>query len=145
MKKLKLFSLLMLLFVGVTSMWADDPTKTEGFETKGASTNYQGTVTISEAESDCGIGWTIYYGTVSTNDKISGSQSAQMRYYSNKSDRGYVQSTTPVEGLSNVAFKARVSSTDIKMTVSYSTDGSAWTALATNVTFSQTGKGLPFD
>lgn len=120
-------------------MWADSSTKTEGFEKATAGSNYQSTVTISEDDSDCGIGWKIYYGTPSTNDKISGNNSAQMRYYNNKDDRGYVQSTTAVEGLSNVAFKARVSSLDMKLTVSYSADGSAWTALATNVALEKTG------
>ena len=127
------------LFLGAAQMWAENLTKTEGFETKAVSTNYQSTVTVSEAESDCGIGWSIYYGTVSTNDKISGNNSAQMRYYYNKDDRGYVQSTTPVEGLSNVAFKARVSNVSMKLTVSYSEDGLAWTALATNIAFETAG------
>jgi len=136
-KILSLF--MMLLFLGVTQMWGDNLTKAEGFETKEPGTNYQSTVTVSEAESDCEIGWSIYYGTVSTNDKITGSKSAQMRYYNNKDDRGYVQSTTAVEGLSNVAFKARVSSTDMKLTVSYSEDGSVWTALAENIAFTATG------
>ena len=130
-------------------MWGANLTKTEGFETKAVSTTYNSTVTVSEEESDCGIGWTIYYGTVSTNDKISGSNSAQMRYYNSSDNRGYVQSTTAVEGLSNVAFKARVSSLDMKLTVSYSADGSAWTALATNVAFEATGaqgvKDLNYD
>ncbi len=138
----KILSLLMavaFLFGGATSMWADSSTKTEGFEKATAGTNYQSTVTISEDDSDCGIGWKIYYGTPSTNDKISGNNSVQMRYYNNKDDRGYVQSTTAVEGLSNVAFKARVSSLDMKLTVSYSADGSAWTALATNVALEKTG------
>lgn len=120
-------------------MWADSSTKTEGFEKATVGTNYQSTVTISEDQSDCGIGWTVYYGTPSTNDKIAGSNSAQMRYYNNKNDRGYLQSTTAVEGLSNVAFKARVSNLGMKLTVSYSADGSAWTALATNVALEQTG------
>ena len=139
----------MLLFLGVTQMWGANLTKTEGFETKAVSTTYNSTVTVSEEESDCGIGWTIFYGTVSTNDKISGSNSAQMRYYNSSDNRGYVQSTTAVEGLSNVAFKARVSSLDMKLTVSYSADGSAWTALATNVAFEATGaqgvKDLNYD
>lgn len=120
-------------------MWAESSTKTEGFENATAGTNYQQTVTISEDQSDCGIGWTIYYGTPSTNDKISGTKSAQMRYYNTSDERGYIQSTTAVEGLSNVAFKARVSSLDMKLTVSYSADGSAWTALATNVALEKTG------
>lgn len=125
-------------------MWGENLTKTEGFEKKATSTTYNSTVTISEDESDCGIGWSIYYGTVSTNDKISGNNSAQMRYYSSSNNRGYVQNTTPIEGLSHIAFKARVSSTDIKMTVSYSANASAWTALATNVAFTETGKGIGF-
>ena len=138
----KILSFLMavaFLFGGVTSMWAESSTKTEGFEKATAGTNYQSTVTVSEAESDCEIGWSIYYGTVSTNDKISGSNSVQMRYYNNKDERGYVQNTTAIEGLSNVAFKARVSSLDMKLTVSYSADGSAWTALATDVALEKTG------
>ena len=144
MRKLKLFfACLLMAVLSIGQMWAD--TKTEGFETKAASTTYNSTVTVSSDESDCGIGWTIFYGTVSTNDKISGSKSAQMRYYSSSDNRGYVQSTTPIDGLSHVAFKARVSSTNIKMTVSYSTDASTWTALATNVTFTETGKGIAFD
>lgn len=132
-----------MALLSIGNLWAD--TKTEGFETKATSTTYNGTVTVSSAESDCGIGWTIYYGTVSTNDKISGSKSAQMRYYSTSDNRGYVQSTTAIDGLSHVAFKARVSSTDIQMTVSYSADASSWTALATNETFSATGTGVDFE
>ena len=146
MKKLKLFfACLLMAVLSIGQVWATEETKTEGFETKTASTSYNSTVTVTTAESDCGIGWTIYYGTVSTNDKISGSNSAQMRYYSSSDSRGYVQSTTPVDGLSNVAFKARVSSTNIQMTVSYSADASTWTALATNETFSETGKGIAFN
>ena len=120
-------------------MWAD--TKTEGFETKGASTTYNSTVEISAAESDCGIAWSIYYGTVSTNDKISGTKSAQMRWYANaKENIPYIKTTTAIDGLSNVALKARTSNLDVKMDVCYSTDGETWIVGKTH-TFTKTGTG----
>lgn len=136
---LKTMLLLCSLIVG-GSAWGQN-TKTEGFETKGATTNYQGTVTIATNESDCGIAWSIYYGTVSTNDKISGSKSAQMRWYSSAtSNYPYIKSTTAVEGLSNVSLKARTNDKNVKMDVSYSADGSSWTVGKTH-TFSATGVG----
>ena len=106
----------------------EDLDKTEGFETKATSTTYNSTVTISESESDCGIGWSIYYGTVATNDKIAGNNSGQMRWYSNAtSNLPYAKTTTAISGLQSVNFKARVSSTDVKMSLWYSTDGENWT------------------
>ena len=120
-------------------MWAD--TKTEGFEKATASTTYNSTVTVSAGNSDCNIGWSIYYGTVSTNDKISGSKSAQMRWYSNAKDNiPYAKTTTAIDGLSNVALKARTSSLDVKMDVCYSEDGETWTVGKTH-TFTEKGTG----
>lgn len=137
-KLLRNLFLLCALIVG-SSAWAD--TKTEGFEKKSASTTYNSTVTINENQSDCGIGWSIYYGTVSTNDKISGSNSAQMRWYSSAtSNYPYMITTTAVDGLSNVSLKARTSSLDVKMDISYSTDGETWTVGKT-YSFTETGKG----
>ena len=78
-------TLLLLLMVvgGVCGAWAQEQTLTltEGFQNKATASNYQGTVTVSEEESDCGIAWEIYYGCVSTNDKVTGNNSAQMRWY----------------------------------------------------------------
>ena len=138
----KTLLLLFALVAGSSSAWAQS-TKTEGFENKATATNYQGTVTITETESECGIGWEIYYGCVSTNDKISGSKSAQMRWYGNSAHVGnypYIKTTTAIEGLSNVSFKARTSDKNVKMDVCYSADGSTWTVGKTH-TFSATGTG----
>lgn len=136
---LKSLLLLCALIVGSPSAWAD--TKTEGFEKKTTSTTYNGTVTIEASESDCGIAWEIYFGTVSTNDKISGNNSAQMRWYSNNVGKiPYAKTTTAIEGLNNVALKARTSNLDVKMDVCYSEDGDTWTVGKTH-TFAATGKG----
>ena len=145
MKRTSLLKTMLLLFAliaGGSSAWAQT-TKTEGFENKATATNYQGTVTITETESDCGIGWEIYYGCVSTNDKISGSKSAQMRWYGSSDHVGnypYIKTTTAIEGLSNVSLKARTSDKNVKMDVCYSADGSTWT-VGTTHTFSKTGTG----
>ena len=117
-------------------MWAD--TKTEGFEKATASTTYNTTKSYTTSQSDCDIAWTMYYGTVSSNDKISGSNSAQMRYYTNMEGSPYIMTTTAIDGLANVSFKARVSDTKIKMDVSYSSDGTNWTVQTTG------GKSLTF-
>ena len=135
---LKTFLLLCAMVVG-GSAWAD--TKTEGFETKANSTTYNSTVTVAANESDCGIAWSIYYGTVSTNDKISGSKSAQMRWYASATGNiPYIMTTTAIDGLTNVALKARTSNKDVKMDVCYSADGETWTVGKTH-TFEEIGKG----
>ena len=115
--------------------WAD--TKTEGFETATAGSNYQGTVTLSSNESDCGIGWEIYYGCVSTSSKITGNNSAALRLYTSN-NYGYLKTTTPIDGLSNVTFNAKAAtsnSASIKIDIKYSSDGSTWNNI-------ETGKSL---
>lgn len=134
---LALTTLLLLIFIypPLRAVGQSRATKTEGFQTKTAGTNYQSTVTINEDESDCGIGWSIYYGTVSTNSPIT-VKSAQMRYYkSASSNYGYLKSTTAVPNLSHIAFKAKVQSTSIKMDVDWSTDGTTWNNLVSDYTF----------
>ena len=137
----KLMAALALLVFLTPPAWVmgqEKGTKKEGFETKTTSISYNGTVVINENESDCGIGWTIYYGTVSTNSIISGNNSAQMRWYSNASyNYPYIKSTTAVEDLTIVSFKAKVGNTAVKMDVCYSTDGENWTILNTE-TFTDT-------
>ena len=142
MKKqlLKTMLLLFALIAGSSSAWA--ATKTEGFEAKATSTTYNSTVTIDATESDCNIAWEIYFGTVSTNDKISGTRSAQMRWYSgdNVGKIPYAKTTTPIDGLTNVTLKARTSNLNVKMDVCYSADGTSWTVGKTH-TFTATGTG----
>jgi len=121
-------------------VWAETATKTEGFETATKGSTYNSTQAYTTAQSDCGIAWTMYYGTVSSDVKLAGSQSAQMRWYSSaKTNYGYIANTTPVNGLSNIAFKAKVSNVALKMEVSYSSNGTNWTVLATK-TFENTNE-----
>ncbi len=149
MKKFLLKTILLLLtFIlgGATfnPTWAD--TKTEGFETATTSTTYNSTATVTENKSDCSIGWSIYYGNVSTTGKISGSNSCLMRYYSSSSSKlGYAKTTTGIQGLTNVTFKAKVTGTTNKMGVWYSTDGTNWTSLATGVTLTTSSQSKSYD
>ena len=142
MKKLHLLKtvfLLCALVVGSMNGWATTSTKTEGFETATAGSVYNSTQYYTTSQSDCGIAWTMYYGTVSTDGKIAGSKSAQMRYYQTAlTTYGYIMTTTPIYGLSNVSFKAKVGDTKLKMDVSYSTDGETWTVQESAHEFSGT-------
>ena len=107
-------------------------TKTEGFETSASNNDYQSTFTVNEEDSDCGIGWTIYYGCVSTSSAISNTNSAALRLYKT-GGFGYLQTTTPVYGLTNVACKAKAATSNsalIKIDILYSENGSSWTAIA---------------
>ena len=130
MKKLVfLFSLLMSLTISTVQLWA--ATKTEGFETATAGSNYQSTVTVSTTQSDCGISWEIYYGTVSTSSKISGNNSAALRLYTTN-NYGYLKTNTALNGLTQVSFKAKAATTNsasIKIDVKYSTDGTNWSPM----------------
>jgi len=122
-------------------------TKTEGFEAATAGTSYQGTVTVTTTNSDCGVAWTMYYGNVSTTSKINGNNSAALRLYTSN-NYGYLQSTTPIDGLSNVAFTAKAATTNsaaIKVNIQESTDGTTWTNLATNVAIASTATDYDYD
>ena len=55
----------------------------------------------------------------------------------------YIVTTTPIEGLTNVSFKARTSDTKNKMDVSYSADGENWTVVSSANTFA--ASGTPYD
>ncbi len=128
------FMLLLCIFIvgGGNFLWA--LTKTEGFEHKEAASSYQSTVTVSTAESDCGISWEIYYGCVTTTEKMSGDKSVGLRLQYNKDIYGYLQTTTPIDGLTKVDFYAKAStagSANILIDIKYSTDGSSWTNIET--------------
>lgn len=127
---LKALLLVSMIVGAVSGAWAQESTLTEGFENATTSTNYQGTVTVTEEQSDCGIGWEIFYGTVSTSSKITGNNSAALRLYAGNDNYGYLKTTTPIEGLTKVAFKIKAaisSSASIKVIFSYSSDGITWT------------------
>ncbi len=132
----KAVSLIMMLTLGLTNAWSETETKTEGFET--ASTgSYGRTVYKNTYQSDCEIGWKIFYGNVSTTKAITDSKSCLVQYYykAGSTNRGYTQTTTPLKGLTNVAFNALVTDVNIRMNVWYSTDTIKWHLLATGVEF----------
>lgn len=102
--------------------------------------NYKGSVVITADQSDCSVGWKIYYGCVSTTDKISGNNSAALRLYSTE-NYGYIQTTTAIEGLSKVSFKAKAETTksaSILVDVYYSTNGTNWVAIQEGVKYTKT-------
>lgn len=124
-----------MAILATATSWAAE--KTEGFETKAAENNYQGTVVVTADQSDCSVGWKIYYGCVSTTDKISGKNSAALRLYT-KEQYGYIQTTTAIEGLSKVRFKAKAAATksaSILVDVYYSTNGTNWVAIQEGATY----------
>lgn len=90
----------------------------EGFTT---ATNYQGNKTLGPTEKQ----WFVYYGCVSTNSKISGSASLQMRYYATEKKTPYAQMNFSVENVTDIKFNAAGEDGDIK--VEYSVDdGKSW-------------------
>ena len=131
----KAVSLIMMLTLGLTNAWGETETKTEGFET--ASTgSYNRTVYKNTNQSDCEIGWKIFYGNVSTTNAITDSKSCLVQYYkASSTNKGYAQTTTPIKGLTNVSFKAKITDINIQMSVSYSTDTIRWHVIPTDETF----------
>ncbi len=123
-----------------------DYSKTETFENQGASTTYNSTQTYSAANSNASLAWSMYYGTVSTNAVLTGSKSAQMRWYSSAtSNIPNIKTTTAVSGLQTLTFNAAVGNTNIKMKVEKSTDGSNWTVVASNVSMSTSKTEYSYD
>lgn len=123
-----------------------DYSKTETFENQGAGTTYNSTQTYTAANSNASLAWSMYYGTVSTNAVLTGSKSAQMRWYSSAtSNIPNIKTTTAVSGLQTLTFNAAVGNTNIKMKVEKSTDGSSWTVVASNVSMSTTKTEYSYD
>lgn len=140
---LKTLLLLLCMIVGLGNAWADK--KTEGFESATTTTTYNSTQTITTEKSDCGIAWSIYYGSPSATGAITGGKSCLIRYYTADAKLGYAQTTTGIKGLTNVTFNAKVTNTGNKMGVWYSTDGEIWTALATDVTLTTSSSSKSYD
>ena len=119
-----------------------DTTIVEDFQKQSTGTIYNSTVEKSADDSNAGIGWYIYYGTISSSDPLVGTKSAQMRWYkSSKDNYPYLKDTTQLLSLSNIKFKAQVGNTDVKMDVAWSSNkGVSWTNVATGETFANTKK-----
>ena len=93
--------------------------KSEGFT---AGTNYQLNNVPFGPE---GKKWIFFFGTPSTNNKISGDNSAQMRWYDtggNENKFGYIVTDFKLQDVTKIEFKARNTS-KFNVRVSYSFDG----------------------
>ncbi|MBO4601724.1 MAG: Ig-like domain-containing protein [Salinivirgaceae bacterium] len=147
---LKRTCLSLALLIGAGTAWGAVGTKTEGFETATAGSAYQGTVTVTTDKSDCGIGWEIYYGCVSTSSKISGINSAAIRLYKSDKDNdyGYIKTTTAIDGLSKVTFNAKSATSGdakIKVHILYSANNTVWDTIKSDTTFASSSKSYSFN
>ena len=143
--QLRYFMTLLLMMV-VSVGWSE--TKKEGFEKKTTGSKFQSTFEVPSNSSDCGIGWEIYYGAVSKQECISGNHSAAMRIYYQKAIYGYLKTTTPIDNLTNVSFKAKASKTGgaiIRINISYSNNGSTWTLIKSDMELSSSADIFSFD
>ena len=123
-----------------------DKTKTETFENQAAEQVYNSTKTYNAANSNAGLAWSMYYGCVSTTNYLTTSKSAHMRWYSSAtSNYPYIKTTTAVSGLQTITFNAAVQNTNIKMKVEKSTNGSTWTAVASNIAMSTSKDEYSYD
>ena len=118
----------------------------EGFT---AGTTYNNTTPLECG--DTGYKWNIIYGTPSTNEAISGSNSLQMRHYNDPDTNfGSAEMQFDVTGVpTKVSFYAKVSNTSkMKLTVEYSTDeGSNWSVVSgfENKTLTTSAAAYNFD
>lgn len=91
---------------------------TTGFETGFTTGNNYSNTTVKEDGPD-GEKWGSYYGTASTNDKITGSNSMQMRWYTSNPERlGYAESNFFLSNVGFVSFNAKQAG-DLKVGLYY--------------------------
>ena len=154
MKHLKLFfALFAMLALGVTNAWAEVQSITEDFEKQTQESTYNAVREYPESTSNASIAWYVEHGVVSTNNKLSGNQSLQMRAYYPKSSATnvwngalpYLESKTPIKGLANITFNGKVGNATLKVDVMYSTDGLNWTKLATAASYTTSSKQYSYD
>ena len=97
-----------------------------GFESCNTDTNYQSTKTYTSSNAN-GASWSVYYGTVSTDSKITGTRSCQLRLYSNQ-NAGYAMTTSDIAGVRAFRFNYTTSNSNVAFKVQISTnEGSTWT------------------
>ena len=118
----------------------------EGFST---GTNYKTTVTQGPT-SPTAKQWQTYYGTVSTSNKITGSNSLAFRRYSEDDNLSVSTMLFDVTGgVTKVQFNAKASasgSAALKLTIEYSTDsGSSWNAVSGYSAKSLTSSAAPYN
>ena len=102
-----------------------------GFESCTAGTTYNSTQTYNTTVGE-GVSWSVYYGTVSTNAKLTGTKSMQMRWYSSaKTNYPHAETTSPISSVKAFKFNYAVGNTDLDFVVQYSTNGTSWTDIET--------------
>ena len=92
----------------------------EGFM---ASNTYNNTSIANTGATD--ERWGTVFGTPSTTDPIAGSQSMQMRWYTDKTTIGYTQTLFALSTVKSVSFKAK-STGGLNVKLSYMLPGGAW-------------------
>ena len=142
----KAVSLIMMLTLGLTNAWGETETKTEGFQTASTGSYNISTIrNLNTTESDCNIGWEIYYGNIISNASAINGKSCLIRWYKNEASKfGHARTTTPIKGLTNITFKAKNTANIISMYVSYSTDGTKWTTWSNGALSSNGNDWTPF-
>lgn len=117
--------LTLLTIVCTVGGYAQEVLYSTGFETSEGyttSTTYNTNVTVGPS----GKQWYICNGCVSTNNLIEGGSSLQMRYYTTNKKTPYAQMKFYIDGVTDLYFKAKTSSSG-KIKVEYSTDkGTTW-------------------
>lgn len=102
-----------------------------GFENCTASTTYNSTKTYTSSEAD-GAAWSVYYGTVSTSSKLTGTKSMHMRWYSSaKTNYPHAETTSPIANVKAFKFNYAVGNKNVDFKVQYGTNGSSWTDIET--------------
>lgn len=120
--------------VSVVFVSADGPVTIyqTGFESSegfAASTVYNNVDPVVFGEE--GGSWSITMGTVSTTSAISGSQSAQCRFYTNIDTLGVIQSNFQFVHAASVTFKASYGVSACNLKVESSADAQTWNTLET--------------
>ncbi len=121
-------------FAGMTIVDTENADYSTGFEsTEGftAGTSYNNT-NLAYFGPQNGNRWDTYYGTVSTNDKLAGSQSMQMRWYASApGNLGYAETYFYVTKINCISFKAAATN-GLKIGLYYKTaSADEWTLAQT--------------
>ena len=147
-KNLRYFMTLLLMMVASVG-WAEEEVYSTGFESGfGTSTTYNNTT--EKEYGPTGGQWATYYGTVSTNNALSGNNSIQCRYYGSAATvEPYAKMNFDVYNVTSITFKSKVSNTNLSLLLQYSTnEGTSWndaqtfalTTTATDYTYTFTEK-----
>lgn len=137
--------MLLMLMAGVMQAWGETETKTEGFQTATTS-NYYPLDSITSDKSDCGIAWKLSYSKVISNSNSITGKSCLIRLQKNNTSAiGYIQTTTPIKGLTNFTFNAKKTAGYIRMNIWYSTNGVDWTNIAQKANLITSSNSFPYD